>query len=99
MGLGIIRMPLLRALVCLDRPVIIIVLFCPLADLQKILVQDDLPVAGAVFNFLVELQNLFIVAVVPADRDLHRMEAEVHELPVEDRRFSDLLAVHKDLGR
>jgi len=78
--LGVIRVRLVRAGVGLDGRVDVALLGRALADLQVVLVQDDPPLARAVLHLLVELHDLFPVAVVLSDRELDGVESEADRL-------------------
>ena len=69
-----------------------------LPELEIVPLQRNLAVAGAVLDLLVELDDLFPVAVVLAHRELHRVEPEAHRLALQDRRLAELIAVDEYSG-
>ena len=97
--LGIIRVPLLGALVRRDRGVDIALLQRPFADPEVVLVQDDLRAAGPVLDLLGELDDLFPVAVVAAQRDtLTVWKPRFTSLPSRIGVLPDLFGVHEHVG-
>src|SRR5207245_10329809 len=92
-GFGVIRVPLVGAGVGLDGAVDIALLGRPLPELEIVLVQRDPPIASAILDLLVELDDLFPVAILLAHGELHRVEPEADRLALQNRSLAELIPV------
>ena len=101
MGFGVIRVPLVGTGVGLNGAVGIALLRRPLPELEIVPVQRDPPVASAILDLLVELDDLFPIAIILAHGELHRVEPEADRLALQHRCLTELIPVdeHGGAGR